>query len=137
MEKYVDHIRLYDVFISGPIYIILSIFVFELSKIKKNYIFLGIFVLLTGIMTIIFNLHNWLLIDKKKLKKKIIPWADPKEGKYQWHRLFNLIIMYPLLFYANYITINKPKLLTILIYIMIICGFLFNLYWFLRLSTRK
>ena len=114
MGKYVNYIRLYDVFVSGPIYILFSFYI-------KSAL-LRLFVFLTGLMTILFNLHNYLLIDKQKLKKPIIPWVDPKEGKYQWHRIYNIIIMYPLLFYANYIT-KKPKWLTVIIYLMIIIGF--------------
>ena len=122
-----NHIRLYDVFISGPIYIYFSSFI-------EN-VFLMAFVLITGVMTILFNLHNYLLIDQKKLKKSMLPWVDPEEGKYQWHRLYNLLIMYPILFYANYIT-RKPKWLTVILYLMIIGGFAFNLYWYVKLSRH-
>jgi hypothetical protein len=122
------YVRLYDVFISGPIYIYFSLYI-------KNQL-LKIFVFLTGFLTIIFNLHNFLFIDKGTLKKSIIPWTDPKEGKYQIHRIYNLFIMYPLLFYANYIT-KKPKWLTIILYLMIFIGFLFNLYWFIKISSHQ
>ena len=124
-----DNSRLYDVFISGPIYIYFSLYI-------ENYI-LFIYIFLTGLGTIVFNLHNYLLIDKKKINKSYIPWVDHKRGKYQIHRLYNLGIMYPILFYANYITIKKPKWLTIVLYIMIFVGFFFNLYWFITISKMR
>lgn len=130
MESWTKYIRLYDVFISGPLYIVLSLY-----TLRHNTL-LGLFVLLTGIMTIVFNLHNWLLIDKQKINK-ILPWTDPKQGKYQFHRLFNLLIMYPLLFYSNMITKEKPCWLTVVLYLMIIIGFIFNLYWFVRIFQES
>lgn len=116
-----DNARLYDVFISGPIYIYFSYWITETG----NY-FLTVFVLLTGIMTILFNLHNYLLINRKELQKPILPWTDPKEGKYQIHRVYNLFVMYPLLLYANIITPNKPRWLTVVLYLMIFIGILFQ-----------
>jgi len=114
--------RLYDVFLSGPLYIYLSTFISNTKPILK------IFVFLTGLATIIYNGHNWLFLNTYWLQMPLFPnFVDLKNGKTQPHRIFNLLVMYPVLVWSNYIT-KKPTWLTNLIYTIITLGFLFNLY---------
>ena len=114
--------RLYDVFLSGPLYIYLSTFIPSTKPILK------IFVFLTGLATIIYNGHNWLFLNQHLLQMPLFPnFVDLKNGKTQFHRVFNLLVMYPVLGWSNYIT-KKPTWLTNLIYVIIALGFLYNLY---------
>lgn len=105
--------RLYDVFISGPTQIAISFYVKEP--------FLKCFMLLTGVLNILYNGHNFL-----RLKKPIPlfkPYIDVKYGKTQIHRLFNLLIMYPLFKEASKYLPPKIKLFFIF---QIIIGVIFN-----------
>lgn len=113
--------RLYDVFISGPLYIYFSTFI------QNKY--LRLFVFLVGLMNIIYNGHNWLLLENKSIKKSLLPFVT-EEGKTQTHRLYNLIIMYPLIYYANSITESPLKRI---INFMIALGVIINLINFIEL----
>lgn len=117
--------RLYDVLFSGPIYIYFSTFI------PNSKSFLKLFVFLTGIFAIIYNGHNWLFIEKRWLQRPLLPnfLIDFQYGKTQPHRLFNLIVMYPILLWSNFIT-KKPLWLTYLLYSIIALGILGNFYYY-------
>jgi hypothetical protein len=123
--------RLIDLFVSGPLQIYISFYL-------KQYVF-KYFMLITGISNILYNTHNYLLLDKKILQKPLPilkPFIDLNHGKRQFHRLYNLIIMYPLFFYIimNY---HLPIYLRIMFIINIIVGFTFNLYYFLVIKYKN
>ena len=120
--------RLYDVFFSGLIYIYFSTFINNWPL--KTYVFL------IGFLNILYNGHNYLLLDKKILDRSLIPKMVTEHGKTQWHRIYNLLIMYPLLAYANEITM-KPKLFTYGLRVMIFLGFSVNLFNFCKISYEK
>ena len=120
--------RLYDIFFSSIIYVYTSRFI--------KIIWLKYFVLLTGIMTNLYNLHNFLLIDLKILKEPIHimkPFVNIKKGKTQIHRLFNLFIMYPLLYYS---TRFLPNNLSTLVKLMVFVGSIYNLYFYLKYNCQ-
>jgi len=123
--------RLIDLFVSGPLQIYISFYI-------KQYV-LKYFMLITGISNILYNTHNYLLLDRKILQKPLPilkPFIDLNHGKRQFHRLYNLIIMYPLFFYIimNY---HLPIYLRIMFIINIIVGFTFNLYYFLVIKYKN
>ena len=112
MDEYVSKdykdgiVRLWDVFVLGPIYIYISTFI---ENIVLKLLMIGY-----GVITIIYNLHNYLLLDANVIDK---PWkifnklTDRVEGKKQNHRLYNVMVMYPFFFYIWYNT-ELPKWLT-------------------------
>lgn len=123
--------RLIDLFVSGPLQIYISFYL-------KQYVF-KYFMLITGISNILYNTHNYLLLDRKILQKPLPilkPFIDLNHGKRQFHRLYNFIIMYPLFFYIimNY---HLPIYLRIMFIINIIVGFTFNLYYFLVIKYKN
>lgn len=114
------NIRLLDVFILGPLQIIISFYIENL--------YLKIFMLLTGILNIIFNGHNYLLQDIKYLKKPIPIlkfFINKYSGKTQLQKLYNVFIMYPLFVYIC-IYVKIPKILKFFLILDIICGVLYN-----------
>lgn len=120
-------VRLTDVFFSGPLQIIVS-----------NYIItplLRYFMLFTGILNIIYNGHNFLLFNStiKKPLPILNKFIHFKNGKYQLHRLYNLIIMYPIFTYVL-LNINMPIEVRILLLINIVVGISYNLFYYLTLS---
>lgn len=122
--------RLIDVFLTGPLQIYISTFV------KTP--FLKYFMLITGLINIIFNGHNYLLMEKRIIKKPVYvlqPFIS-KNGKYQIHRLYNLLIMYPIFLYIA-LYIKLPYYLRFLFVCNIIFGSLYNLYYFLNIQYKK
>jgi hypothetical protein len=120
-------VRLTDVFFSGPLQIIVS-----------NYIrtpLLRYFMLFTGILNIIYNGHNFLLFNStiKKPFPILNKFIHFKNGKYQLHRLYNLIIMYPIFTYVL-LNINMPIEVLILLLLNIVVGISYNLFYYLTLS---
>jgi len=88
-------------------------------------------------MTILYNLHNYLLINLKILKEPIPimkPFINIKKGKTQMLRLCNLLIMYPLLYYS---TRFLPYNLNILVKLMVFGGFIYNLYNFSKYNCQS
>ena len=116
-----NKLRLVDVFITGPLQIVVSSYITTPPSLRY-------FMLITGILTILYNGHNFLLFDC--IIKEPLPivenFVDLKEGKYQSHRLYNLIVMYPIFTYVL-IKIPMPLELRILLLINITIGFLYNL----------
>ena len=116
--------RLFDVFLLGPLDIVIS-------KYIEN-VYLKIFMIYTGVTNILFNGYNYLYLEKKIFKKQD-NWflnliIDDEHGKTQPHRLYNLLIMYPIMFYI-YKKIKLPKILSILLVTKIIIGFIYNFYY--------
>ncbi len=121
--------RLIDVFFTGPLYLLISSYM-------KN-VYLKYYMLIVGISNIIYNGHNYLLFDEN-IKSPFLPLPilksliDPKHGKTQMHRIYNLLIMYPIFTYIVLFT-KLPYILSILLTIDIFIGFFYNLYYFVVL----
>jgi hypothetical protein len=108
------NIRVYDVLISGPLWLYLGSLVDEP--------WLQLFVYVVGGGTIFYNAHNLCCLETPQ-----IPMVHQKHGKTQVHRLYNVLIMYPLLWYANERTRNKKlKWVTFMYSILIIVGLVYN-----------
>jgi hypothetical protein len=126
-------IRLFDVFVSGPLQIIISTYI---TRSSLSLSLLRYFMLITGILNIIYNGHNFLLFDS--ILKQPLPILNKfihlKHGKFQLHRLYNLIIMYPIFIYVL-LNIGMPFELRILLLINIVIGFLYNLFYFINYSS--
>lgn len=123
------NIRLIDVFFNGPLQILISSYM-------KN-VFLKYYMLIVGITNIIYNGHNYLLFDEK-IKSPYLPLPIlksliyAKHGKTQMHRIYNLLIMYPIFTYIVLFT-KLPYILSILLTIDTFIGFFYNLYYFIVL----
>ena len=122
----IKYARLGDVLITGPLQIYVSTFI-------KHSLFLRYFMLLTGILNIIYNGHNLLLFNKliKNPVSVFKPFVHLKNGKHQIHRLYNILITYPIFAYILF-TVKLPDIISILFFTDIIVGFLFNLYFFIK-----
>ena len=125
-----NKIRLIDVFITGPLQIIVSNYI-TISSLRY-------FMLITGILNIIYNGHNFLVFDS--ILKEPLPilnkFIHVKHGKYQLHRLYNLLIMYPVFIYVL-LNIVMPFELRILFFINIVIGFLYNLFYYKNYKNYK
>jgi hypothetical protein len=117
--------RLFDVFITGPLQIIVSSYITTSPLLRY-------FMLITGILNIIYNGHNFLLFNStlKQPLPILNKFIHLKNGKYQFHRLYNLIIMYPIFTYVL-LNIVMPVELRILLFINIVIGFLYNLFYYI------
>jgi hypothetical protein len=126
-----NKIRLFDVFVSGPLQIIISTYITRPSLSLLRY-----FMLITGILNIIYNGHNFLFFDS--VLKQPLPILNKfihlKNGKFQLHRLYNLFIMYPIFIYVL-LNIGMPFELQILLLINIVIGFLYNLFYFINYTS--
>ena len=118
-----NNIRLVDVFITGPLQI-------YISTLLKN-IFFKYFMLITGLLNIIFNGYVYLL-ESKYIKKKhaYLKHIITENGKTQIHRLYNLIVMYPIFLYIL-LNFKLPPYLQLVFFINITIGFIFNLHNFM------
>ena len=123
-----NKVRLIDVFISGPLQIIVSTYILRKSLLRY-------FMLFTGIINIIYNGHNFLLFNLtlKQPLSILNKFIHLKNGKYQLHRLYNLIIMYPIFIYVL-LNVVMPVELRILLLLNIVVGFAYNLFYYLTLS---
>lgn len=117
-------IRFIDIFLTGPLQILVGTYV-------EN-IYLKIFMLLTGSLTIIYNYHNLLLFNN--IIDKPLPPFDifvTQYGKTQTHRLYNLLFMYPIFYYV-YQNTKLPSEISYLFLINIILGFLYNSFYYTK-----
>ena len=77
-----NKVRLIDVFITGPLQIIISTYITTSPLLRY-------FMLITGILNIIYNGHNFLLFDS--VLKKPLPilnnFVHSEHGKYQLHKI--------------------------------------------------
>lgn len=121
----IKYARLGDVLITGPLQIYVSTFITQPL--------LRYFMLLTGILNILYNGHNLLLFNKliKNPVSVFKPFVHLKNGKHQIHRLYNILIMYPIFAYIL-LTVKFPKIISILFFTDIVIGLLFNLYFFIK-----
>ena len=118
-------VRLLDVFVSGPIRILVSRYI--KNENMKRYLFLE------GLLVILFNAYNYLYFEKnyKYNIKFLNNYSDKIKGKPQIHRLLLLTIMYPN--HINIIMKEKiPKNLRTIFIINLILGFSYNLYNFVK-----
>ena len=124
-----NNIRLIDVFITGPLQIYISFF-------SKN-IFFKYFMLITGLLNIIFNGYVYLL-ESKYIKKKhaYLKHIITENGKTQIHRLYNLIVMYPIFLYIL-LNFKLPPYLQLVFFINITIGFAFNLHNFMLIKNQQ
>ncbi len=122
-------IRLIDIFIIGPIQLLVGYY-------TKNF-YLKWFMYITGINTILYNLSNYLYVYQKVIEKPFFIYqmfTHPIHGKFQIHRLYNVFVMYPIFFYI-YLTQDIPDIIRFIFLIEIIIGLAFNSYNFYKLST--
>ena len=124
-----NNIRLLDVFITGPLQI-------YISTLLKN-IFFKYFMLITGLLNIIFNGYVYLL-ESKYIKKKhaYLKHIITENGKTQIHRLYNLIVMYPIFLYIL-LNFKLPPYLQLVFFINITIGFIFNLHNFMVIKNQQ
>ena len=125
---YMNEHRLIDVFLSGPLQILVSQYITN-----NNVLFY--FMLITGILTILYNAHNFLLFNSTlkhpiPLLKKFV---HKKNGKTQLHRMYNLVIMYPIFTYVL-LNISMPLQIRIFLLINIIIGFSYNLFYYKKIN---
>lgn len=124
----ITEIRIIDVFITGPLQIYISLFL-------KN-VFLKYFMLLTGILNIAFNGYVYLLENKFiKRKHRYLKYFITEDGKTQIHRLYNLIIMYPIFLYIL-LHFKLSNFIQFAFSMNIIIGFIYNLYNFILLRDK-
>ena len=122
------NIRIVDVFITGPLQIYISLFL-------KN-VFLKYFMLITGILNIAFNGYVFLLESRFiKRKHRYLKYFITEDGKTQLHRLYNLIIMYPIFLYIL-LHFKIPNFVQFAFSMNIIIGFVYNLYYFIVLRQK-
>jgi len=122
------NIRIVDVFITGPLQIYISLFL-------KN-VFLKYFMLITGILNIAFNGYVFLLESRFiKRKHRYLKYFITEDGKTQLHRLYNLIIMYPIFLYIL-LNFKIPNFVQFAFSMNIIIGFVYNLYNFIVLRQK-
>jgi hypothetical protein len=123
-----NKVRLLDVLVLGPMQIAVSTYV------KQPW--LKCFMLVTGMLTIIYNLHNFLYFHTDVLKTPnpiFKGFVDPLNGKIQTHRLYNILIMYPL-FLLAYKSTRLPPLLKWILLLDIIIGAIYNSYHYFSIQ---
>ena len=120
-------IRIADVLISGPLQIYVSTYLHG---------FLKIFMFVTGVCNIIYNGHNYLTLNNYIKPIYFIEQFVSKNGKYQIHRIYNLIVMYPIFLYIVLYQ-NLPKYVYILLACDIILGYMYNLYYLLKVMENN
>jgi hypothetical protein len=122
------NVRIIDVFVTGPLQIYVSLCL-------KN-VFLKYFMLITGILNIAFNGYVFLLENKViKRKHSYLQHIITEDGKTQKHRLYNLIIMYPIFLYIL-LHFKIPTFIQFAFSVNIIIGFIYNLYNFILLRKK-
>ena len=125
-----NKVRLLDVLVLGPMQIAVSTYV-KLPWLKC-------FMLVTGISTIIYNLHNFLYFHTDVLKTPnpiFNGFVDPLNGKIQIHRLYNILIMYPL-FLLAYKSTSLPPMLKYIFLLDIIIGAMYNSYHYYSIANE-
>lgn len=123
------YLRLVDVFITGPLQIYVSKYI--------NNKLLKFFMILTGLLNILFNGHNFLLTnDYIKTPFNILKLFISKNGKHQVHRIYNLFIMYPIFLYIL-LFFKLPSYVYNMFLINIIIGSLFNLYYYILINNKN
>jgi len=124
-----NNVRLVDVFLSGPLQIFISSYITQKSLFLLHY-----FMLFTGILNILYNGHNFLFFNSTITRPlpPIKSFVHLKNGKHQLHRLYNLVIMYPIFIFIL-LNVDMPIQVRILFFINIIIGIAYNLYYYLTI----
>jgi len=121
-------IRLIDVFFVGPLEIYISFFI------KNN--LLRLYLLLNGLLVILFNGYNYLHFEKKSRViniKLLDKYSDPITGKPQYHRFILLSLIYPLHLYIILSeSKNIPKPLLTIFTSHLVISFTYNYYNFVK-----
>lgn len=123
--------RLIDVFFNGPLQMLCSFYIH--NKFLKYYLFS------IGFVSIIYNGHNYLLLETNILKSPLLPTSIlTKNGKTQFHRLYNVVIMYPLMALALYQERNTlPPFLKIFLFLDILIGSVWNANNYIKYSYQQ
>jgi len=119
-----NDVRLLDIFILGPSQILIGIHIIDNT-------FLRLFMIITGIMSIIYNGHNYLHYNYKYNKIFSMFVSNKYQGKTQIHRLYNILVMYPIFAYI-YMTKSLPKYLEYILLMDIVLGILYNMINFIQ-----
>jgi len=118
-------VRILDVFILGPLDLYISTFLHG---------FLKLFMIYTGVTNILYNGHNYLHFNN--YIDNHIKLFTTSNGKRQIHRMYNLLIMYPIYVYIILYT-NLPYYLKVLLTCSAIAGILFNLYYLYKVDESS
>jgi len=127
--KILQHVRILDVLLLGPLQILVGLHIQQP--------FLHTFMVTTGLTNILYNGHNYALLERQWLKSTLIPGVRPF-GKTQIHRVWNCLVMYPIFWKAS----NEPEVpntLRVLLQFETILGFMFNAYYlykYMGISTN-
>jgi hypothetical protein len=89
--------------------------------------------IITGISNILYNGHNVLFFNNH-IKNYIKP-ITTAHGKTQIHRIYNIMIMYPIFLYII-LYCKLPRYVIILLLINMIVGFSYNLYYLYKYSNE-
>lgn len=116
---------MYDVLIEGLLYIYISTII--------DNIILKIFMMIFGIMTIVYNLNNLMYLDYKKINKSYFGRLTTQQGKTQIHRLYNIFVMYPIFIYIYTQIPEDYRIIRTLFMIDIVGGLIYNGYYYLTL----
>lgn len=112
--------RLVDVFLLGPFQIWVGL------QIRRP--LYRILMILIGTMNILYNGHNYWCLEQQQFCLPYIPYTE--YGKYQIHRLYNLLLMYPFMWIISL----QPELsitLRVLLRINVIIGWVYNFFFLL------
>lgn len=124
----ISYERLFDVFFTGPLQIYTSYFI-------DDNLALSIFMRMTGACTIIYNLHNYLYLNQKRLQTNYFGWfTHAIDGKQQVHRLYNILVMYPIFLYVYK---KYPTPLSPLFMLNILIGWIYNTLNYLKLNKSS
>lgn len=117
--------RLVDVFLTGPLQVYMGTRV-------RDVMLLRTFMVVTGVLTIAYNLHNYLYLEQGVIRNQLGALTHPVHGKRQWHRAYNLVVMYPVFYYVY---VHYPSNVSFPFLINIILGFAYNLYNFVKILS--
>jgi hypothetical protein len=127
-NAFIRQSRLLDVFLLGPLQIYIGLL--------AHHWFASVFMIIVGVANIIYNLHNYLYIEKRAISRILPHTIITRNGKTQWHRLYNLVVMYPIFIYVLATEYeNFPAIVCILFILDIVIGFAFNLNNYLKYSS--
>lgn len=86
------------------------------------------FMIITGVANILYNGHNFFCLEYGSYCSPVVNYFNaPGIGKHQIHRIYNLIIMYPIFYMVSENT-DLPEWLRGIMKIQIVIGVSFNLY---------
>jgi len=118
--------RLYDVCFEG----FLQIYIGTLMRDE----YLRWFMIIVGTMNIIYNLNNLMYLDLGVINRSYFGVLTTKNGKTQMHRLYNILIMYPIFAYVYTQIPKENATIKALFALDIMVGIIYNAYYFLAYS---